>query len=87
MFVWVFIGYVNNFIFMIFYYIFWIEIKWNKKKIYIFGNFLEVVLVLLFFLVNFVDMNIIRSKLKRNYFFFCSGVVIFINDVRGVWNF
>lgn len=87
MFVWVFIGYVNNFIFMIFYYIFWIEIKWNKKKLYIFGNFLEVVLVLLFFLVNFVDMNIIRSKLKSNYFLFCSGVIIFINDVRGVWNF
>lgn len=53
----------------------------------ILGNPLEVVLVLPSSSENPVDMNITRSKPKRNHFPPRSGVVISINDVRGAWNF
>lgn len=83
----VFTGHANNLIFMIFHHTFWTEIKWNKKKTYILGNPLEVVLVLPSSSANPVDMNITRSKPKRNHFSPRSGVIISINDVRGAWNF
>lgn len=68
------------------YFTIFFEQKSNEtKKTYILGNPFEVVLVLPSSSANPVDMNITRSKPKRNHFSPRSGVIISINDVRGAW--